>query len=98
MRTAPEEIGVRTVRGLVGYQGVISGSGTADWTVTKTGTGTYTVRFLRPFKNPPTVMITSAGATVVNPAGVNADSFGVQTWNQAYAATDQSFHFVATGR
>jgi len=82
----------RSVRGRVDAAGTVAGG--AGFTVTKTGTGLYTVTFSTAFGAVPAII----------PAGVNgearltgalAGSFTVATF-AAGVATDLAFHFLAT--
>jgi hypothetical protein len=95
MRTKPTE---RTVRGYVTAAAAPTGTG---FTVTKTGTGAYQLRFTPPFGAPPNVVASSAqaGSAVANiGSGVDAASAAVVMYvSTTGALVDQPFHFIATG-
>jgi len=77
--------------------GITTGTG---FTVTKTGTGAYTVTFTTPFSAEPTVTVSpqvglARIATITN---VGAGSVQVRTFDSASgSAIDQDFHFIAIG-
>lgn len=80
------------VAGLVGSTGTIVRGN--NFTVVKTGAGTYTVTFNSAFGNPPVVLLTvdtTAGITSIRTANILVSSFGV------VASGDCNFSFVAIG-
>jgi hypothetical protein len=99
MRAAPQDTqgGVKTVNGGVSAAGAI-GSGTG-FTVTKTATGQYTVRFVPAFKALHSVVATVAAGNTANVLlSTAADSFSILTFaTSTNAATDTAFQFTATG-
>jgi len=87
---------LRIVKGIVRADGTIfNGTG---FTVTKTGTGSYTLNFTTPFADVPAVSITPTGpppCTSSWNAG-NSTSLLVYTWSGS-AATDEWWMFIAVG-
>jgi hypothetical protein len=86
--------GTVTVNGAVNAAGnIISGVG---FSVSKTGTGAYTVRFpqIRALLNAVTVPASGAflGASLASPSSV-----GVVTYNSSATPTDYAFTFSVTG-
>jgi hypothetical protein len=91
------EENLRILRGRIsGSGGITTGTG---FTVSKTGTGAYTVTFTTAFSNQPTVVATPqvALARSVTCTSVLAGSAQFRTWDSASAAIDQDFHFIAIG-
>ena len=96
MRT---EAATRTVSGSVMDTGAIQDPGTSDWTVTRTATGTYVIRFLRPFRNLPAVTTTTTGWVLTGISPSARDSITVNTYNPASGSGVNSiFFFQAVGR
>lgn len=91
---------MRRVSGSVSYTGAITNPGTADWSVTKTGTGTYTIRLFRPFRGVFVITGSPAGLGIIS-FGASSDGafFNVYTYNPSTgSSTDNSFNFEAFGR
>jgi hypothetical protein len=89
---------LRIVRGRIAGPtgGITTGTG---FTVTRTGTGAYTVTFTPAFADEPTITATpqvglARHATVTN---VGSSSAQFRTWDNAGNAIDQDFHFIAIG-
>jgi len=77
--------------------GITTGSG---FTVTKTGTGAYTITFTSAFSGEPTVTATpQVGlARIATCTNVGAGSVQIRTFDSASgSAVDQDFHFIAIG-
>jgi len=89
---------LRILRGRIAGNGtIITGSG---FTVSKTGTGAYTVTFSTAFASEPTITATPqvALARIATCTSVFAGSAGFRTFDSAGgAAIDQDFHFIAIG-
>lgn len=88
----------RTVEGRVAADGTISeGDG---FTVSKTGTGAYTVTFTTAFLAAPAVApAVVTGGTGVRIQAVAAGSFSILTYNAStLGVLDAPFHFIARGR
>ncbi|HWX22605.1 MAG TPA: hypothetical protein VN578_22105 [Candidatus Binatia bacterium] len=89
---------LRIVRGAVDGSGnILAGTG---FTVSRTGTGAYTVTFTTAFSSEPTVVATvqhGGGAQIITTGTVTTSSFFVSTWNITGSASDQFFHFIAVG-
>jgi hypothetical protein len=101
MRTAAHEAsaGRRTIGGAFSGDGATIYYGSAEFSVSKVGTGQYTVRFRFPFRSPPSVTAsigqsTSGDVSVTNP---QFDSFSVYTFTAAGAASDTTVVFTASG-
>ncbi len=102
MRTRPHEQagGLRTIAGVCSSTGAILFGVPGEFTVTKTGTGVYAVRFLPSFKTVLSVVGNSylGGAFFASPTNLTKDGFTMQTFGQTGAATDRGFAFTAVGR
>jgi alpha-tubulin suppressor-like RCC1 family protein len=89
---------LRIIRGRIsGAGGITTGSG---FTVTKTGTGAYTVNFTTSFASEPTITATpQVGlARIATCTNVGASSAQFRTFDSASGtAIDQDFHFIAIG-
>jgi len=89
---------LRVLRGRIAGNGTITtGSG---FTVSRTGTGAYTVTFTTAFSSDPTVTATAQviGARLVTCTSVVPGSAGFRTFDSATAtAVDQDFQFIAVG-
>lgn len=101
MRTAAHESsdGVRTVGGASSATASIFW-GSADFTVTKTATGTYAVRFLRPFRVLKSITVNFAQGTAGYAAsgGMGPEGFTAFLYNSAGVLADGPFSFLAAGR
>jgi len=93
MRTEPA---LRTVNGLVSAAGVATGAG---FIVTKTGTGSYIIRFTPPFRASPSVSATLVGVTAGQTAQAQlaADNTGIVTSSANGTIVDAQFAFTAVG-
>ncbi len=70
------------------------------YTVTKTGTGAYTITFTSPFSAEPTVTVSPqvGVARIATVTNVQAGSVQVRTFDSASgSAASQDFHFIAIG-
>ena len=89
---------LRIIRGRIAGNGTITtGSG---FTVSKTGTGAYTVTFTTAFASEPTITATpQVGlARIATCTNVGASSAQFRTFDSTTgAAVDQDFHFIAIG-
>jgi hypothetical protein len=91
----------RTIWGEINADATVR-QGSGDFTVTKTGTGTYNIKFLRPFATPPalTVYPVDAQGFFYSPAGwVTPTDAGV-AFSTAIsgAGVNVRFMFSITGR
>lgn len=98
--TAPASFGLQIIRGIVGATGtIVAGEG---FTVSKTGTGTYTLTWSNAFGDTPSVVVTSrevGGSAIAVPA--SASSCPVTTYVDSSgtpAATNSNFNFIAIGQ
>jgi hypothetical protein len=91
-------VGSKIVHGSVSSAGaILSGSG---FTITKTGTGAYTITFTTAFASKPTVVpaVVSTGTGIRNQAEPVVGSATVLTYNSStLAVLDAPFHFFAIG-
>jgi alpha-tubulin suppressor-like RCC1 family protein len=89
---------LRIIRGRIsGAGGITTGSG---FTVSKTGTGAYTVNFTTSFASEPTITATpQVGlARIATCTNVGTSSAQFRTFDSASgSAIDQDFHFIAIG-
>jgi hypothetical protein len=96
MRSVP---GTRRIFGRIsgGSGAATNGSG---FTVSKTSTGVYVIRFDKPFRTPPVVTATpnSQGYMTVQTNEITASSVTVRFVNTATTAADSDFGFIAEGR
>jgi hypothetical protein len=90
--------GLRTVSGSVASNGIAQNPGSNDWTVAKTATGTFVLRFSPPFRGVPVITTSPIGSAIVGTNPVSADSATVLTVSGAFAAMDAGFYFHAEGR
>lgn len=104
MRTSPLEIAgrIKVISGVVDYTGAIT-SGT-EFTVIKTATGVYQLRFNNIFANMTklNIVVTSlfAGGYTATVAGTGTPGDGpiqIQTYTSAVVIADSPFGFVISG-
>jgi hypothetical protein len=101
MRTASGEArgGLRTVWGAWLGNGSIYQPGSADWTIVRTGTGIYTIRFTPPFRSVPTFAFGPTGFVIVGAPSPAADSLQVTVFVPGTGAgSDTGCYFEASGR
>lgn len=86
---------LRMIRGIVEANGnIVSGSG---FTVTRTGTGTYTITFASRFADLPAVLLTPIGNPVCNPAvsGLTADLAFIRFTSPTGAAVEPQYFSIS---
>jgi hypothetical protein len=93
------EDALRVVRGHIGAAGGVAAG--VGFTITKNGTGDYTITFTTPFSAEPTVAPAVQGgagqvASVNNGRAVNSGAVSVLTASGG-VATDLNWHFIAVG-
>jgi hypothetical protein len=101
MKSATADVrgGQRVVEGIVAANGTVQNPGSSDWTVVKTATGGYSLRFSPPFRGVPVVHTTVIGFAVIGVNPTNADSASILSYAPPTGAlTDIAFHFRAEGR
>lgn len=101
MRSSPVDTrGLRVVCGKVDLNAAVQVPGSADWTVTKTTTGTYIVRFIPPFKTLPVIVGSCGGLNVFYLVAVATDYCQINTYQVSTAGTlqDCGFSFHVEGR
>jgi len=89
---------LRILRGRIAGSGIVSSG--QGFTVSKTGTGAYTVTFSTPFSTEPSVTATPQiiGARIVTCTSVLLGSAGFRTFDSTTAAAvDQDFQFIVIG-
>jgi hypothetical protein len=101
MRTAQVDArgGLRTVWGSFFGNGLIDKPGSSDWTIVRTATGVYVIRFTPPFRSPPTFAFGFTGYVIVGAPAVAADSLQVTVWvANTGSGSDTGAYFEASGR
>lgn len=88
----------QSVEGVVNADGSVAAG--SDFLVTRTGAGAYTIRFTKPFKNKPSIRVTTQVGTFVFGVtnNVTSESFQVSVYaSTTGAVSDSIFHFSAEG-
>jgi hypothetical protein len=102
MRSALQDArqGLRVVNGQVSAAGAMTLPGSADWTVTKTATGTYIVRWSPAFRAPPVITATANAFTVLYLVAWAVDNCQINQYVPQSAGTlvDGGFEFHIEGR
>lgn len=87
---------LRIIRGRVNSDGTIAlGTG---FTISKTGTGAYTINFSTTFSSAPTAVASATNAAHFSNVGLpSTSSVAVATYNSSAAAADAAFNFIIIG-